>query len=150
MVSGVQKIFCSMGINRAFLGSRLLEAALAKGRSVDSRKFDQDEQLRVPHFPWTRLFPPWCSRYMTRASLTSYPEYPIISGSRVIDRISTRVCSFGLRLSIGAPDLSMTYGNERSMMALVVRFLKDATAEKRIKKYPDVRGRAESLKLLRA
>ena len=34
------------------------------------REFDQEEQLRVPHFPWTRLFPPWCSRYMARASLT--------------------------------------------------------------------------------
>jgi hypothetical protein len=34
-------------------------------------------------------------------------------------RLCTRVCSFGLRLSIGASDLSITRGNERSMMVLV-------------------------------
>jgi hypothetical protein len=51
--------------------------------------------------------------------LIRIPDRRRCEGSLI--RLCTRVCSFGLRLSIGASDLSITHGNERSMMVLVVR-----------------------------
>ena len=49
--------------------------------------------------------------------LIRIPDRRRCEGSLI--RLCTRVCSFGLRLSIGASDLSITRGNERSMMVLV-------------------------------
>ena len=112
------KNLCSVRMKRAVSGSRLLEAALALSEIRAWREFDQGEQLRVPHFPGRAFSHLVFEIYGARVFDVRIPNTRSSAVRGSLIRLCTRVCSFGLRLSIGASDLSITRGNERSMMVL--------------------------------